>query len=92
MVGDQVEDIPVVCAQVFFLSVTRLPTSLVSCRPKGFVLFKPSRWVLGNKLVRQMADDTETGRVKIVGELASKPVLLPRCVSAGESAIESPST
>ena len=39
-----------------------------------------------------MADDAEPGRVKIVGELASKPVLLPGCVSAFESAIESPST
>ena len=39
-----------------------------------------------------MADDAEPGRVKIVGELAGKPVLLPGCVSAFESAIESPST
>ena len=39
-----------------------------------------------------MTDDTQAGRVKKVGELAGKPVLLPGCISALQSAVESSST
>ena len=92
MMCHQVEDIPVVRAQVFFFSFMCFPTSLVRCFPKGFVLQKPSRCVSGNKLVRQVADDAEPGGVKEVGELAGKLVLLPGCVSALQSTIESPGT
>ena len=39
-----------------------------------------------------MADDAEPGGVKEVCELAGKLVLLPGCVSALQSTVESPST
>ena len=92
MMCDQVEDVPIVRAQVFFFSFVCFSTSLVRRCPKGFMFQEPSRWVSGNELVRQMADDAQTGGVKEVGELAGKPVLLPGCISALESTIESPST
>ena len=91
MMCEQVEDVPIVGAQVFFFSFMCFSTSLVRRCPKGFVFKKPSRWVAGNKLVRQMANYAQTSGVKKVLELAGKLVLLPGCVSTLYSTIESPS-